>query len=187
MGEHSIGQALAFLDWSTGKLSGAAVHESTKTLGDLRGIFSSERDWAKMDPTGVVYHVQWVTPPGADTEGGLLWGNTTIEPGTVGDEYFMTHGHFHLKPDRTEFYATTSGSGLLLLMDSARHTQIQEMSPGSLHHIGPGLAHRVINTGAEKLKILACWPSDAGHDYGTIAQQGFSVRVLRGSGSPRIV
>lgn len=186
MNEH-VGEAFASVDWSTGKLSGQNIHESAKTIGDLRGIFSSERERAGMDPKLIVYRVQWIDPAEANSEAGLLWGNTTIEPGVVGDEFFMTHGHYHLNPSRTEFYATIAGTGLLLLMDSSRQTRVQQMSRGSLHHIGPGLAHRVVNTGDKPLQFVACWPSDAGHDYGTIAEGGFGVRVLRRNGAPVIV
>lgn len=140
-----------------------------------------------MDPGRIVYRMQWVNPAGAESESELLWGNTSIEPGVVGDEYFMTHGHFHLKPDRTEFYATVSGSGLLLLMDSARRTRVEEMTSGSLHYIGAGLAHRAVNIGDQALYFVACWPNDAGHDYGTIAKDGFSLRILCRNGSPSIV
>jgi hypothetical protein len=34
---------------------------------------------------------------------------------------------------------------------------------------------------------LACWPADAGHDYDTIQQQGFPVRVFEQGGEPVIV
>src|SRR6185437_15999218 len=38
-------------------------------------------------------------------------GTTFIEPGCVGDEYFMTKGHFHAKRNRGEYYVTAAGSG----------------------------------------------------------------------------
>jgi glucose-6-phosphate isomerase len=140
-----------------------------------------------MDRSQVVYRVQWLSVEGTDREGALLWGNTTIEPGRVGDEYFMTHGHFHLKRDRTEFYVTVQGEGMLVLMDESRHGWAEAMKPGSLHYLQGNVAHRVVNTGSSQLRFVACWPADAGHDYGTIAKEGFSLRVVSRNGTPTVV
>ena len=43
-----------------------------------------------------------------------LYPNRFVKAGQVDSEYFMTHGHFHLKPDRTEYYATITGEGALI-------------------------------------------------------------------------
>jgi glucose-6-phosphate isomerase len=140
-----------------------------------------------MSPDTLLYRVQWWPPVPESTEGGLFWGTTIIEPGQVGGEYFMTHGHFHYKADRTEFYSTISGTGALILMNEARKTSMEEMSPGSLHHIPGRTAHRVANTGSRALHFVACWPSDAGYDYNEIKKKGFSARLLSKDGKPTLV
>jgi glucose-6-phosphate isomerase len=117
----------------------------------------------------------------------LFWGTTVVEPGTVGREYFMTQGHFHAKRGRTEFYGAVAGEGMLLLMDENRRTWAEEMKPGTLHHIPPGIAHRVANTGDQPLRFVACWPSDAGYDYGYIRKFGFGARLLCMDGTPQLV
>ncbi|HET9698980.1 MAG TPA: glucose-6-phosphate isomerase family protein [Terriglobales bacterium] len=178
---------LATVDWRDGSLLGPGVQQSEKTLGQLQAVFSDRSEFAAMDPSQVVYRVQWVPAEGANQEGGLLWGNTTIQPGRVGDEYFMTHGHFHLKRDRAEFYATVQGEGMLVLMDENRRGSYEPMKPGSLHYINGNVAHRVVNTGSSQLRFVACWPTDAGHDYGTIAEEGFSLRVLCRAGLATVV
>ena len=99
----------------------------------------------------------------------------------------MTHGHFHARADRTEFYSTIEGTGALILMNDQRKTWVEEMSPGSLHHIPPRTAHRVANTGTTPLRFVACWPSDAGYDYDAIRTRGFSARLLSVNGSPTLV
>src|SRR5208283_10362 len=86
------------------------------------------------------------------TEGGLFWGNTIVEPGKVDSEYFMTHGHFHLKRNRTEYYATIEGEGALILMDDTRRTWFEPMSAGTVHFIPPNVAHRVANVGSQPLR-----------------------------------
>lgn len=176
------------MDLSTGAMGGdARIQRAAKTVGAMRGVFLDEHARHAMDSEQVVYAVEYWKPAAEGTEGGLYWGNSTIFPGQVGTEYFMTRGHFHAQRNRAEFYATVSGSGLLVLMDEQRQAFVQEISPGSTHYIPGSFAHRVVNTGAVPLTFLACWPSDAGYDYATIDEQGFSVRVLCRDGRPEVV
>lgn len=176
------------MDWTNGLLlPDLQVGESVKTIGQLQGIFADEQARRAMDPNRMVYRVQAWCPVPEGTEGGLFWGSTVLEPGQVGCEYFMTHGHFHLKRDRTEYYATIAGEGGLILMNENRETRIEPMSPGSLHFIPPRTAHRVANTGEVPLRFVACWPSDAGHDYGSIRELGFGARLLKVKGRPTLV
>ena len=102
------------VDWSTGNLSGEGIEQSVKTLGQLGGLFHDEAAFASMDAATEVYRVQFWRPVPDGTTGGLFWGATVLQPGRVGDEYFMTHGHFHAIRDRAEFYATVRGVGARL-------------------------------------------------------------------------
>jgi glucose-6-phosphate isomerase, archaeal len=176
------------IDWDKGLLlPDARVQESVKALGQLKGIFANEAAWRAMDPNTVVYRVQAWCPVPDGTEGAQFWGTTVVEPGMVDAEFFMTHGHFHRKRDRTEYYGTVQGEGALILMDENRETRMEPMSPGSLHFIPPNTAHRVANTGSVPLRFVACWPSDAGHDYDSIRELGFGARLLNVSGRPTLV
>jgi glucose-6-phosphate isomerase len=176
---HFGAKRLMHVDWTKGLLlSEAEVLESVKTLGQLQGIFANEEARAAMDPNTVVYRVQAWCPVPDGTEGGLFWGSTVVEPGQVDSEYFMTHGHFHRKRDRTEYYGTIEGEGALILMDEDRNTRMEPMCPGSLHFIPPRTAHRVANISKTPLRFVACWPSDAGHDYERIRNSGFSARLM---------
>jgi glucose-6-phosphate isomerase len=172
------------MDWSSGDLRGDTVRESVKTLGQMRGLFQSMQHWERMDPNTIVYRVKWCAPVPEGTEGGIFWGTTMIEPGRVGDEYFMTHGHFHANRQRAEYYSCTEGEGMLIMMDVSRQIWTEPMFPGSLHFISSNLAHRVANIGQSPLKFVACWPSDAGHDYESIRQEGFAVRVVARNDKP---
>jgi glucose-6-phosphate isomerase len=175
------------MDWNHGLLSGNPIQENVKTLGQLKNIFMNEHAREAMDPDTVVYRVQAWCPVPEGTEGAQFWGTTVIEPGLVDTEYFMTHGHFHEKRNRTEYYTTIEGEGALILMDESRKTWMELMSPGTLHFIPPNVAHRVANTGTVSLRLVACWPSDAGHDYDVIRQFGFSARLLRINGKASLV
>jgi glucose-6-phosphate isomerase, archaeal len=176
------------MDWAKGLLSrDARVLETLKTLGQLDGIFANTRALRGMDPNTVVYRVQAWCPVPDGTEGGQFWGSTVVEPGHVDSEYFITHGHFHLKRDRTEYYGTIEGEGALILMDEARRTWMEHMSAGTLHFVPPNTAHRVANIGKVPLRVVACWPSDAGHDYEPIRRHGFGARLLNINGEAKLV
>lgn len=175
------------VDWTSGTLAGEGIEESVKKLGQLPNIFHDDAAWRAMDPETVVYKVRFWRPVPDGTTGGLFWGATILEPGKVGDEYFMTHGHFHKIRDRAEFYSTVSGTGALLFMQEDGRTWSQTMTPGTVHYIPGGVAHRVVNTGKEPLVFLASWPSDAGHDYASIRTTGFGKRMVERNGEPCLV
>ncbi|WP_046243865.1 glucose-6-phosphate isomerase family protein [Hymenobacter terrenus] len=175
------------VDFTTGRLNGSAVAESSRNLADLAGVFLDEAARQALPPNQLAYRVQLYLPVPEGTQGGLFWGNTFIEPGLVGDEYFMTKGHFHAQRDRAEYYTTVQGHGALILMDEAGHTWHEVMHPGSVHYIPGRTAHRVANTGDTVLSFLACWPSDAGHDYETIVNQGFGARMRAVNGKPELI
>lgn len=169
------------------RLSGEGVTRDRKHLADLAGVFEDTASFRQMDGSQVVYEVDsWMPVPGS-TEGGLFFGLTHLYPGTVGDEYFMTRGHFHAVENRAEYYWGIEGEGLLLLMDKDRNTRAERMTPGSLHYIPGFTAHRVVNTGSSILRFGACWPSDAGHNYEAIASAGFSARVKNRENTPQLI
>jgi glucose-6-phosphate isomerase len=175
------------IDWGSGEITGEGVVESVKTLGELANLFEDEVAWRSMDAKTEVYRVRAWKPVADGTTGGLFWGATVLQPGRVGNEFFMTHGHFHALRDRAEYYATIRGQGALLLMQEDGETWSQAMSPGSVHYIPGYIGHRVANTGAEPLVFLASWPSDAGYDYGRIRTAGFGKRMMLRNGAPCLV
>ncbi len=170
------------VNWADGALDAPGVRASIKKLGQLRGIFRDQSAFSQMDPETVVYRVWWWEPVAQGTEGGLFWGGTEIMPGKVGNEYFMTHGHRHSIANRAEFYGTSTGQGMLVLRDETGNPRYEPMRPGSLHYIAGNLCHRVVNTGKTPLRFVACWPSDAGHDYEVVLTKGFGARVIERDG-----
>lgn len=168
-------------------LKGKAVIEQFRRLKDLKGIFYDKEAFVSEDPERVVYSVQSWLPVDDGKEGGLFFGASTIIPGKIGNEYLMTKGHFHQKSDRGEFYWGIQGTGMLILMDRERNTWAEKVYPGSLHYIAGEIAHRLANTGNNKLIVGSCWPSDAGHDYDEIAIHGFSARLIERNGKPVLV
>lgn len=173
-------------DWDGGVLQGEGAQQSRKTFGEMRDLFAAGAGAALADDAEL-YRVCWTGTRGAGAEGALLFGCTTLAPGVVGDEFFMTHGHFHADRSRDEIYLPVSGRGLLVQMDAERRGWAEEIAPGRVMVIRGAHAHRVVNTGDEPLVFWASWPADAGYDYGTIRSDGFSLRVFRGDGGAVIV
>ena len=91
----------------------------------------------------------------------------------------MTRGHFHTDPLRGELMFTLRGTGEALLMDRDGKTWTEPMSPGSVHDIDGRYAHRVVNTGEVPLIFLVTWMSDCGHDYESIREKGFGLRLRK--------
>ncbi|MGK7397423.1 MAG: glucose-6-phosphate isomerase family protein [Candidatus Cyclobacteriaceae bacterium M3_2C_046] len=170
-----------------GDLIGEPVQQTARRLKDLAGVFKNEEARTKLDQEQLVYEVQAFFPVPEGKQGGLFFGNSTIYPGRVGQEYYMTKGHFHAMIDRAEYYWCIEGEGVLILMDQNRKTWGEKMNPGSLHYIPGKIAHRVANTGTSRLRFGACWPADAGHDYESIAREGFGARLLAINETPTLV
>jgi glucose-6-phosphate isomerase len=167
-------------------LTGPTVIVARKKVVELKGVFRDDAARAAANADTLAYSVLAHLPVAEGTEAGLFFGISILEPGLVADEYFMTRGHFHAKSDRAEYYWGLSGSGLLLLMDRDRNARVEAVKPGSLHFIPGHTAHRLVNIGTTQLRVGACWPSDAGHDYDALMPGGFGVRVFCRDGKPVI-
>ena len=168
-------------------LAGKNINKIYRKIADMKGLYADEAAFASFDETTILYDVESFLPVADGTEGGLFFGITHIHPGKIGKEYFMTKGHLHTIENRAEYYWGIEGEGVLLTMDSDRNTRGERVFPGSLHYISGRTAHRVINTGTSMLSFGACWPSDAGHNYESIASEGFSMRVMEVDGKPQLV
>lgn len=179
---------LPSLYFNGNKLSGEAIDRLSRRLGDLGDIFNDREAYDAMPADQVIYEVESAFPVADGTEGGLFLGVTYVHPGKVGDEYFMTKGHFHKIRNRAEIYICMEGEGMLILMNEDHtHTWAEKMSPGSVHYINGHTAHRTANTGNSILSFGAVWPSDAGHDYETISENGFSKILVDMNGMPTLV
>jgi glucose-6-phosphate isomerase, archaeal len=175
--QSNIHSSETWIEWQTGGLRGPNIQRNRKLLKDLANVYPHHQE-SGLSPDTEVYSVQWWAPVPEGQEGGLLWGVTHIQPGRVGDEFFMTHGHYHALDTRAEYYTAVSGQGILLRMERDGRTWAEDMVPGALLYIDGKHAHRVVNTGTEPLVFWACWPSDAGYDYDSIDRGGFGLRVL---------
>lgn len=156
-------------------------------LSNMKGMFKHENALEKMidEEDKLVYEFYELGLP--ETEGDLLFGTSITYPGKVGDEYFMTKGHFHTILDTAEVYYCLSGHGYMLMEDPEGNWDAQEMTPGRAVYVPKRYAHRSINIGKEPLVTFFVFRADAGHDYGTIETKGFRKLVVEKDGKPQIV
>ena len=150
-------------DFYGGVISGAAVKTGTKRLGEIIGAYGDSHGIADLDR--VMYEVYSFENGDPGQAGSLNWGLTVMYPELVNGECNFTRGHVHADQSCAEIYLGLSGEGLLLLMDRDGRTWAEKVRQGSLHYIEGNWAHRLVNTGDETLKVGACWPAAAGHDY----------------------
>jgi glucose-6-phosphate isomerase len=156
-------------------------------LTDLKGSFADPiAEQAMLAENPLVYEVFEATE-NPKIAGHLLYSTTVIYPGKVGDEYFMTKGHYHALEDRAELYFGLLGEGCLLLQNYDGEVNTQFMAPGVAAYVPPYWGHRTINTGSENFVFLAVYPAEAGHNYGIIADQGFASILIERDGRPQLV
>lgn len=151
-----------------------------RRLSDLEGFF-------RRDPVGdgVVYRVYPIPVPETNSE--VMCSTTVLEAGDVHGEYFMTKGHFHTERDRSEIYIGLAGEGRLVMATANGEYAVEEMRRGTVNYIPGGWAHRSVNVGREPLVFFAAYVGDAGHDYETIARDGFPVLLMKSDAGPEVV
>jgi glucose-6-phosphate isomerase len=174
------------IDFATGEMvpHGRAV---IRQLSEMGRAFADAETVAALLGQGddrVIYRSQVAGVP--EQPGHLAYLTTTILPGEVGGEYYMTRGHFHQK-DSAEVYLGMSGHGLMLMQARDGQFRTEPLSKDTTVYVPPGWAHRTVNTGPQELVFLAVYFSDAGHDYRSIEEKGFAVRVMVGPNGPEIV
>lgn len=91
-------------------------------------------------------------------------GLTVLNSGSVNKEYYFTKGHIH-RAKTPEFYILLEGSGILLLKKKGKRAKSIILKKGKIELIGEGYAHRLINNGKRKLKVLTIYHEDSKPDY----------------------
>jgi len=134
----------------------------------------------------LLYEVYEIKRP--EIAGELLNGLSIVHPGKVGDEYYMTKGHFHTVLETAEVYYCLKGEGVMVMETPEGEWSVEPLRPNAVLYVPPRWAHRSVNTSlTEDLVTFFVYPGNAGHDYGTIETQGFRKLVVERDGAPAIV
>ncbi len=160
----------------------------TRKLSAMKGQFADRGAYDAMlaQEDVVLYEVYELKRP--EVAGELLHGISIVHPGMVGEEYFMTKGHFHAQLETAEIYYCLKGQGMMVMETPEGDWAVEELQPGRVLYVPPRWAHRSVNTGQnEDLVTFFVYPGNAGHDYGTIEAQGFRKLVLQKDDQPQIL
>jgi glucose-6-phosphate isomerase len=174
------------LDFTSGKFLDPAVVQQ-RYLSDLKGLFADhDAEQALIETNPLLYEVYEATENPAE-HGQLRYSTTIIYPGKIGDEYFMTKGHYHANGACAELYFGLQGEGMLLLQTPDGEISAQPMTAGAAAYVPPYWGHRTMNVGSSNFVFFACYPAEAGYDYQAIADKGFASLVVERDGKPQIV
>ena len=174
---------LAQIDPTRGTVGDAPLVK--RHLSDLRGCYRDPAAYeallAKDNP--LVYSVSGVEP--AAGAGDLHYGVGVIQPGVVGDEYFLTKGHLHTWREAAEVYIGLAGEGAMLLEDETTGaSRLLPLAANGVIYVPGNTAHRTMNTGNVPLVYIGIYPALAGHDYGALAEKNFRHVVVKRDGKP---
>ena len=172
----------------TGGIPSQYDNHLVRRLSSMQGMYLDQAGYdagiAAGDP--VLYEVYEIRRP--ENSGELLHGVTVLHPGKVGDEYYMTKGHFHQVLDTGEVYYCLSGRGMMVMETPEGETSVLPFNAGEVLYVLPRWAHRSVNVSPdEDLIFFFVYPGHAGHNYGTIEQQGFRKLVVERDGQPAII
>ncbi|MCI9341208.1 MAG: cupin domain-containing protein [Dorea sp.] len=154
--------------------------ETTKRyLSQMKDMYydtdSAERILEESDP--LIYEFHELGCP--ERSGDLAFGTTILYPGCVGDEYYMTKGHFHTILETAEVYYTLSGEGYMVMENPEGDTLELPLRAGEAVYVPRRYAHRSVNTGDQPLVMFYTFGADAGHDYGTIETKGYHKLIVK--------
>ena len=160
------------------------VRKLSSMVGQYLDIEAYQEILAKDDLA--LYEVYEIKRP--EVAGELLHGVSIVHPGKVGQEYFMTKGHFHTVLETAEVYYCLKGQGVMVMETPEGDWAIEELYPGRVLYVPPRWAHRSVNTASNSdLMTFFIYPGNSGHDYGTIEQQGFRKLILEEAGQLKVI
>ena len=169
----------------TGLSSG--VTSVQRMLSAMRGMYADAEAYEELlaHKDLLVYEFYDMGVPSEPGE--IAFGTSITYPGKVGDEYFMTKGHFHSILETAEVYYCLRGRGYLLMENPEGHGEARELKAGTAVYVPARYAHRSVNVSShEPLVTFFAFRGDAGHDYGTIEARGFRKLIVERNGAPVI-
>jgi hypothetical protein len=98
-----------------------------RKLSSLRGQFLDSAAYEKMITVEdtLVYEVYEIHRP--EVAGEVLSGISIVHPGRVGNEFFMTKGHFHTVLETAEIYMCLKGEGFMVMETPEGETCVEAL------------------------------------------------------------
>lgn len=160
--------------------------KTERRASSMRGHYADQGALERLIAAGDPIHYEVFEKPVPEEYGHLMYCISTLQPGLVGNEYFMTKGHYHAVLQTGEVYLCLRGRGFMLMKTKDGKFAAEPMERGKMVYVPPYWAHRSVNVGAEPLVSFCVYNAEAGHNYGDIETEGFVKRVMRSGGTPVI-
>lgn len=107
-------------------------HVVTCRLSDMAGRYADRAAEQELlnqsDP--LIYRADEILAP--ETRGELHTSVTVVFPGKVGDEYFMSKGHYQVDDAAVKVYLAVAGTGYMLMQNADGDTMEVPMAPGTI-------------------------------------------------------
>jgi len=171
------------IDLESGDMRGATNH-LIRRASDMRGYYADSvaLDHLIQEQDDPLHYEVFELPVPQET-GQLMYCISKLQPGRVGQEFFMTKGHYHTISATAEIYLCLRGQGYMVMKTAEGKWVAEEMQRGRMVYVPPYWAHRSVNTDANEPLVSFCvYPGDAGHNYGDIQREGLGKRVLQCQG-----
>jgi len=173
-------------DLKTG-MSKSGAETSVRRVSDMYDMFADQAAADELIKNGDPKVYEFYEMGAPETAGDLAFGTSITYPGKVGNEFFMTKGHFHTILETAETYYCLSGNGYMLIENPEGDWSAQELEPGKMVYVPPRYAHRSVNVRDTPLVTFFCFRGDAGHDYGTIMTKGYRKLIVEKNGRVEII
>lgn len=161
---------------------------TVRNASSMRGHYADEAALERLIAEGNdPLHYEVFEKPVPEEYGQLMYCISKLQPGRVGDEFFMTKGHYHSISETAEIYLCLTGEGYMLMKTADDKCATEQMARGKVVYVPPYWAHRSVNTGNEPLISFCVYPAEAGHNYGDIEKQGFPKRIVLRNGKPEFI
>jgi glucose-6-phosphate isomerase len=174
------------LDLAEGILKDPDTH-LVRNAASMKGHYADEGALEKLIQHGDPLHYEVFEKTIPQEYGHLLFGISKLQPGTVGEECFMTKGHYHSIAETAEVYLCLCGKGYMLMKTNEGECRAEYMERGRVVYVPPYWAHRSVNVGDEPFITFYVYPGDAGHNYGDIEEEGFPKRIYNRGGKIEII
>ena len=161
-----------------------------RCLSQMQGMYLDTAAEAEALRQGDPLVYEFHSCPAPLHAGDIAFGCSIVYPGKVGQEYYMTKGHFHTILDTGEVYYCLSGHGYMMMESPEGDWEAIELTPGKACYVPKRYAHRSVCVGKPSdgpLVTFFAFRADAGHDYGTIETKGFRKLLIEQDGKPAII
>jgi glucose-6-phosphate isomerase len=123
-----------------------------RRASDMHGYYADEAALQRLIAEhGDPVHYEVFEKKIPETPGHLLLCISKLLPGRVGEECFMTKGHYHQIRGTAEVYVCLRGQGYMLMKTMEGQCAAEPMEHNRVVYVPPHWAHRSVNTGDDPL------------------------------------